>query len=137
MPYPDLMVGKKSHSLHLVEDRIVACVNLIPPVDVPSHQEAIKPCAYQLLLVGGSVRPQHVSLVQVIVVTLFSTRVVLGDEQAVKVLLHCHHWAEVIMDGEEWRARSACVGTVKMLLYPFFNDPQWMMGLVVKFLAHH
>lgn len=95
------MVGKKSHSLHLVEDGIVACVNLIPPVDVPSYQEAIKPGTYQLLLVGGGVRSKHVCLVQVVVVTLFSARVVFGDEQAVEVLLHCHHWAEVIIDGEE------------------------------------
>lgn len=137
MPCPDLMVGKKSHSFHLVEDGIVTCVDLVPPVDVPSYQEAIEPGAYQLPLVGRGVRPQHVCLVQVVVVTLFSAWVVFGNEQAVKVLFHCHHWAEVIMDREEWRACAACVGTVKMLFYPFFNDPQWMMRLVVKHSAHH
>lgn len=137
MLYPDLMVGKKSHSLHLVEDRIVACVDLVPPVDVPSYEKTVKPGAYQLLLVCGGVCTQHVCLVQVVVVTLLSARVVFGDEQAVEVLLHWHHWAEVIMDGEERRACSACVGTVKMLFYAFLNDPQWMMRLVVKPSAHH
>lgn len=131
------MVGKKSHSLHLVEDGIVACVNLVPPVDVPSYQETIKPGADQLPLVGRGVRPQHVCPIQVVVVTLFSAWVVFGDEQAVEVLLHCHHWGEVVMDGEERRARSACVRAVKMLFYPFFNDPQRMMRLIVKLMAHH
>lgn len=137
MPCPDLMVGKKSHSLHLVEDRIVACVDFVPSVDVPSYQKSIKPGTYQLPLVGGGMRPQHVALVQVVVVTLFSARMVFWDKQAVKVLLHCHHWAEVIMNREERCACSACVGTIKMLFYPFFNDPQRMMHLIVKLPAHH
>lgn len=103
--YPDLMVGKKSHSFHLMEDRVVASVDLIPPIHVPSYQKAIKPSTYQLPLVGGGVRPQHVRPVQVVVVTLFPARVIFRDEQAVEVLLDRHHWAEVIMDREE---RSAC-----------------------------
>lgn len=131
------MVGKKSHSFHLVEDGIMICVDLVPPVDVPSYQEAIKPGTYQLPLVGRGVRPQHVCLVQVVVVTLFPARVIFGNEQAVEVLLDSHHWAEVIMDREEWCTCAACVGIVKMLFYPFFNDPQWMMLLVVKLSAHH
>lgn len=131
------MVGKKSHSLHLVENGIVACVDLIPPVDISSYQEAIKPGAYQLLLVGRGVRSQHVCLVQVVVVTLFSAWVIFGDEQAVEVLLHGHHGAEVIVDGEERRACSARAGTVKMLFNAFFDDPQWMMLLDVKLSAHH
>lgn len=53
------MVGEEPHALHLVEDGIVAGVDLIPPVHVSGQQEGVQAGAHQLPLVGGSVGAQH------------------------------------------------------------------------------
>lgn len=56
---PNLVVGEKSDALHLMEDRIVTGVYLVPPVDVPGQQEGVQTGPDQFGLVGRGVGAEH------------------------------------------------------------------------------
>lgn len=130
------MVWEKSYSLHLVKNRIVTGVYLISPIHISSQKEAVEPRAHQLFLMGGGVRPQHVRAVQVVIVSFFSTGMVWRNEQAVKVLLHRHYRAEVVMYRKARVSRAAHVRLVEMVFDAFFNKPQGMVRTVVKLAAN-
>jgi hypothetical protein len=52
-------------------------------------------------LVRAGVRPEQPVTVEIVGVALFAARVLGGHEEAVVVLLHRHHRAEVVVDGED------------------------------------
>lgn len=134
--YSDLMVGEKPHSLHLVEDRIMSGVDLISSIHISSQQKAVQSRTHQLLLVGGGVGSQHVCAVQVVIVSFFPTGMIWRNEQAIEVLLHRHHWPEIVMYRKEWVSGATDVRAVEMVFDAFFNKPQGVVGPVVKLTAN-
>lgn len=54
-----LVVGEETDALHLVEDRVVTGVDLVPPVNVSGKQEGVQTGTHQLPLVGGGVGAEH------------------------------------------------------------------------------
>ena len=74
------MLREESDALQLVEHWVVLGVDLVAPVDITHHQEGIQPSTQQVPLVCGRVSSQHVSPIQVIVVSLLPAGVVGWDE---------------------------------------------------------
>lgn len=130
-----LMLREESDTLQLVEHWVVLGVDLVAPVDIAHHQEGIQPSVQEVPLVCRCVCSQHVSPVQVIVVSLLPAGVVSWDEQAVKVLPGGDHWRKVIIDGEQRSPEAAHILLVEVLLHPLLDQPEWVMLLVVQIPA--
>ena len=129
-------MGEEAHALHLVEDGVVAGVDLVSAVHVSRQQEGVQAGAHQVALVGGGVRSEHVTSVQEVVVPLLPAGVVRGDQEAVEVLLHRHHGAQVVEGGEDGVPATARVGPVEVGLHPLLEQAQRVVGQVVQVPAH-
>lgn len=116
-----LVLREESDALQLVEHWVVLGVDLVAPVDIAHHQEGIQPGVQQVILVRGRVSSQHVSPIQVIVVSLLPAGVVSWDEQAVKVLPDGDHWRKVLIDREQRSPKAAHVLLVEVLLHPLLD----------------
>lgn len=87
-----------ARAFHLVKDRVVAAVDLVPSIDIGADQIAIAGTgAEESRLVGACVCPQQSLAVDVIRVGAATTRVVRGKAQRVKVLMGRDYGVEVVM----------------------------------------
>ena len=75
-------------------------------------------------------------MVHVVVVPFLATRVVLWNEQAVKILFHSHHRIQVVINREERIAPAAHVGTVEMGFNALLNNPERVVWLIVEVTAY-
>lgn len=126
-----LVFREESDALQLVEHWVVLGVDLVAPIDITHHQEGIQPSVQQVPLVCGRVCSQHVSPIQVIVVSLLPAGVVSWDEQAVKVLPGGDHWRKVLVDREQGSPKAAHILLVEVLLHPLLDQPERVMLLIV------
>lgn len=135
-PKTHLVLGEEPDSLQLVENRVVLGVDLVTPVNITHHQEGIQPSMQQVPLVCRGVRSEHVSPIQVIVVSLLPAGVISWDEQAVKVLPGRDHRRKVVIDREQRSPKAAHILLVEVLLHPLLDQPKRVMLLVVQISAN-
>lgn len=86
----ELGEGPDVRALHLVEDGVVGCVDLVSPVHVCAEEPPVESSAVALDLVCAGVCAQHVVFVEVVAVRRAAAGVVRGEAELVKVLPHGH-----------------------------------------------
>lgn len=79
---------------------------------------------------------QHGILVQVVIVPFLATRMVLWNEQAVKILLHSYHRTQIVKNREEWVAPPPNVGTVEIRFNALLNKPERVMWPIVEVTSY-
>lgn len=110
-------------------------VDFVPPVDIADDKKVVKARAQQINLMGRAVSSQHVLAVDVVAVALGAARMVLGDEQGIKVLLACDDRAQVFVDAEQRRASRARVLLVEEVCDSLSDQRQRMTLLKVNISA--
>lgn len=100
-----------SSSLHLMERRVMSSVNGVSTVNVGSDEETGRLGVLETVdLMGTSVSSKKGVVVDIVGVSLGSSRMVLGESELVKVLVFADDWMKVV------------VGSVAHTLESLLND---------------
>lgn len=110
-------------------------IDAVPSINVADHQKRVEARSQHFCLVGCRVGSKQMALIQVIAVSLNPARVVLGNEQAVKVLLDIDYRTEPVEHRKHWIACTSDVLSVKMVNDSVLEQSQRVFFLQVQVAA--
>lgn len=122
-------------SSHLMKDRKMCRIDFISSIDVAKDEKIVKSRSQQVDLVSCAVSSEQMVSIYIITVRLRSARMIFGNQQGVKVLLHRDDWIDVVVHTEHRISSWIPISSIEILDNSLTKHREWMMLLQMNISA--